>query len=47
MEIPEIASLYQDFTTVFESNLKNEAKTPRQNLFYLYVRVMASASNLY
>ena len=34
------------FSTASESNLKSEPKTPRQNWFYLYIWVIASASNL-
>ena len=35
------------FSTVFEPNVKSEAKTPIQKCYYIYDRVMASASNCY
>ena len=38
---------FQDFSTVFDSNLKIEAKTPRKNFFSIYDRVIASGSNIY
>ena len=44
-EIPEIMFPFQDFSTVFDSNLKIEAKTPRKNFFSIYDRVIASGSN--
>jgi hypothetical protein len=46
-EISEIVFPFQDFSTVFDANLKSEAKTPRKKWFSIYDRVTASDFNLY
>jgi hypothetical protein len=38
--------LFQHFSTIFDSNLKIEAKTPKKNCFSIYDRVIASGSNI-
>jgi hypothetical protein len=37
---------FQHFSTIFDSNLKIEAKTPKKNCFSIHDRVIASGSNI-